>query len=173
MPLRGGGGKATRDTVLDAPSLGGGARLAGASVGRLTPGARERLAAGWGSTRRRALGLRARTWDLVMFVSLEVPAGLLVSRWPELSVGVLTPDGGLALVVGSRVEGSVVREQELVSFGPPAAEEQLLEVVRRWESLQRPGTRDLVVEWNRESQEVRHHWVPSSGGPSGMAPSGH
>jgi len=174
MPLRGGSGDVRRDAgdpprdaEVDPPVLdfsgpdGAQLRLAGASVGRLGAAGRAALDAGWGSGRHRPLGLPARTWDLVMFVSLEVPTGSLVSRWPELSVGVLDPDGGLALVVGSRVAGSVAREQEVVAFGPHGAEAHLLAVIERWESLHRPRVDDLVVEWDACTGSVTHRWAAS------------
>jgi len=168
MPLRSPSTGAARDAVLGTPGPDGvPVRLAGASVRRLTPAGRAWLEAGWGGARRSSLGLPARTWDLVMFVSLEVPAGDLVSRWPELSVGVLAPDGGLALVVGSRVEGATVREQELVAVGPPSAEHQLLDVIGRWEALDRPRVDDLVIECDPESGEVSHRWQPPSTPRSG------
>ena len=154
-------------SVVDAADA---VRLAGAAVAGLDATDRERLVGSLRVERRQALGVTAPPWDLVMFVSLEVPSGLLVSRWPELSVGVLSPDGGLALVEGRRTDGHVPRPLHVVAHGSSSAEAELMTVVGRWVELGCPGVRDLVleVEVTGATGDVSHRWgEPSLGARSG------
>lgn len=168
MPLR---QDARRDAppTLDLPVLaaeagdGGVVQLAGASVADLDEDARRALAAALDHPRRRPTGLEARPWDAVMFVSLEVPAGRLVSRWPELSVGVLAADGSLALVEGRRTDGHEPRELHVVATGSAAAEEALDAVLARWQDLGCPGVADLRLEVDpADPAPVRHRWTRPS-----------
>lgn len=141
--------------------------LSGSGVEQLSAASRRRLlGVALSDPRRRALGVRCPTWDLVLYLSLEIPSQRLVQRLPELSVGLASSDGrGLALVRGSWGTGHVVRPQRVVAYGTAAAEDDLLEVLRRWRLRGRPGMDELRVgvSFRAGRGRLRHWWIDSRG----------
>ena len=89
---------------------------------------------------RRDLGLRAPRAALGLYLTIEAPAGRFIGGWPR--VGVMSADGGgLALLAGGRRTFSRIE-----SYGDPAAERLLLELIEGWKERGRPDAGQLRIE---------------------------
>jgi protein-L-isoaspartate(D-aspartate) O-methyltransferase len=141
--------------------------LHGAAVGALSDRAKRRLlAAALDEPRRVALGVRAPSPALTLFLSLTIPARHLVTTAPRFGVGAITRDGaGLALV-----EPSFDRPDRAVSslraFGSEGAERLLRARVEDWDARGRPGAGDLAISVSYDAtgaSRVTHRWPRRAG----------
>ncbi len=132
--------------------------ITGRALAALAPAARRRLlAVSLADPGRRPLGLRAPAETLALYLSLTLPSARAVRVDPGWGVGLVSRDGrSLAYVSGC---GRWIRS--LSAHGTPAAAEELLAAVGRWDALGRPGVgelelsvaaaggNELVPEWRR------------------------
>jgi protein-L-isoaspartate(D-aspartate) O-methyltransferase len=168
MPLRGKAADALPPPVLTARAvLEDGSRvvtrLAGSSLARLSGREREALAA-VAETRpkKRSLGLRAASWPLGLYLSLEVPERRLVMRYADLAIGVIGRGGrSLALVPGRWEGGERPTPQRLLAFGEDEAEEYLRSVLQEWAARGRPGREQLRIriDFRGRTSKILHRWV--------------
>ena len=144
-------------------------RLAGAAVSGLDPTDRERLVASLGAERRHALGVTAPPWDLVMFVSLEVPSGRPSHAGPSCRSASSRRTGAWR----SRRADAPTARSRVSSMSSPTAlprRRRLMTVVGRWVELGCPGVRDLVLEvqFTGGTGVLSHRWGdPAPGARSG------
>jgi protein-L-isoaspartate(D-aspartate) O-methyltransferase len=140
-------------------------RLSGRSLAYLSRPARQRLLAVAQSTpRRRPLGIRAPTWALGLYLSLELPERQLVMRFADLAVGVVGRGGrSLALVEGRWHGGERATPQWLVAYGDAGAEDTLTGVLDEWSRRGRPGRRELRirVDFSGSRSTISHGWHPA------------
>jgi hypothetical protein len=106
-------------------------------------------------------GSHAATWSLGLYLSLEIPADLLVQRFADLSVGLVGKEGrGLALVEGRWHDGQRASRQRVLAYGDDEAERRMHHLLAAWRSRGCPGHRELDIEidFRGSASRVAHSW---------------
>ena len=144
--------------------------LSGKSLERLSTAGWRRLLA-LGEPRTRPVGVRFPAWSLALYLALEIPESLLVTRWEDLAVGVLDPAGrGIAFVEGRWQGGHRPTPLRILAYGDPAAEERLDAVLREWSERGRPGLDRLRIEavFRNGTPRISHAWAAAAAAAAPM-----
>jgi protein-L-isoaspartate(D-aspartate) O-methyltransferase len=152
-------------------------RLGGSSLARLSPGARDRvIAVAATRPRTRRLAVRAASWPLGLYLSLELPERAAVLRYADLAIGLVGRGGrSLAFLEGKWEGGDRPTPQRLLAYGEVDAEERLLSALDRWVSRGRPGSDRLRVRirFSGEGSTISHRWASSASGVVPRTEAGH
>lgn len=117
------------------------AHLNGAVLRSLSRARRQGLLAlALSEPRRRALGMRASRTALGLYLTVEAPKNRFLGGSPRIGV-ISAGASGLALLAGGSKTFT-----HMESYGDPAAESLLLELVDAWKAAGRPAAADLRID---------------------------
>jgi protein-L-isoaspartate(D-aspartate) O-methyltransferase len=170
MPLRAAGEEAAatlkRPTLVASDATGENdiamQEIYGESLRTLTAWAKRRLlSTALGHGRRQAIGVRANSGALTLFLSLRLPTQNLVATEPSFGIGVITRDGASLALIEPSFARADSTTNSFRAFGANSAAQLLKRYVREWDRPGRPTESDLKITVGydaKRTSQIRYRW---------------
>jgi len=122
-------------------------QISGEALASLSTAAKRRLlSVALTQGRRRALGLRADSGSLALYLTLTLPATRAVSVFPGMTIGLISRDGKSLAYIESRAHAGRRWITSLTAHGDKRAENELARSIYDWDHNGRPGPAQLNIQ---------------------------
>lgn len=136
-------------------------QISGEALASLSTAAKRRLLSiALTPGRRRALGMRADSESLPLYLTLTLPAFSAISVFPGMAIGLISRDGKSLAYVESRAHAGQRWITSLTAHGDRRAENELAGSIRAWHERGRPGLAQLEiqVDYRNGVDRIRRGW---------------